>query len=308
MSPGWDRREACRAGLVGIPRIPPPSQPQWSGVSRQSRISERDFGTPFPCRSNRRSRTADLKRCKFPFSLAARIGLVSFSPEIQAMRLKSEWEGEPMDAKKDKYRVIDYIDVDGERLFGYTFATISINFYGFFVFPNYYEELIEKLGAPLLLIGSIAPGIVLFTLYRRVIGEFLFFPVQHLFHGILDLLFHQAKRTTSPIFYLKAIGVKWLDVRSAFDYTKSKIVSGDLLRDVEVGHGEVHIIYINTIISFGYYAVSGEMILLIISVFSLMFALFADTKLHAEDCAMIKAIDSDRLRACLRSAGLLSGS
>ncbi len=199
--------------------------------------------------------------------------------------------------EKISSKVYDLLALSIERIIGYTFSGILLLF--LFVYNSENPELyIREIAGrtTLTIIACLVIGLGSYTIYFRLLGNFLLFPIQHLLHGLKDIVFNErGDNHTSTIFLLHHYGVNILRCRDAYEAVKDHIFSGDNAISVQLAHGELHVLYLMSVTAFlqvyidflrfrtvgvAYYATAA---------FLYFCAVLGDTAQHSKEAFRIKA-------------------
>lgn len=179
-----------------------------------------------------------------------------------------------------------------ERIIGYFYAGILPIVILTIQFPHDVKSFVETTGGLFAIIISMAVGIGIYTVYFKLFGEMVLYPLQHVIHLGLDLF--RGERTSS-IGLLRDMGVRFSDLRDAYSAIRNEFFGKEIRIILEVDHGELHVLYLTALITFTAYFViwitTGAIpsnAYLVISALSSIAALIADTRQHTRECHLMK--------------------
>ena len=210
-------------------------------------------------------------------------------------------------------RAIGALGTSAERLIGSTYA----GFLSFAVlllqYPAQVKSLTESAGSGLIAVTCIAVGLGIYSFYFKVLGEFVLFPFQHAVHMLADVLrSKRGERRTSPIGQLLHFGVPVFDVRSAYDRVRIRLYEGHDSTEVQIAHGEIHVLYITSVIlavayaSATYLGKSPSELYIYIAAASLAASLISDTRQHSTEAKRFRRRIPD-IRRYLVEEGYVDG-
>lgn len=110
--------------------------------------------------------------------------------------------------------------------------------------PNILEKAIKASGPVVTPLAIFFVGTCIFVVYRYVIGEFLLFPIMHLFHWVVDKVIGG---TSSPTGYLGELGVIFGERRAAYSEIRRDLLKDEERERFNFAHSETHILYITAI-------------------------------------------------------------
>ena len=118
----------------------------------------------------------------------------------------------------------------------------------------------------------------------------------------------RGEHRTSPIGLLLHMGVPLFDVRAAYDRVRIRLYDGHDGTEVQVAHGEIHVLYITSVVLVVAYVASAYTgknasdIYLYIAAASLIASLISDTRQHAIEAKRFRT-RVDYIRTCLAEEG-----
>ena len=208
--------------------------------------------------------------------------------------------------------VFDRIGLNAEQFYGVAFSSLAVTVLMLVESDARIQMLYENSSSYVKFTIVLTSGVLLFTVYRRIVGALLLFPAQHVLHIVVDCVFRRGKgSSSSPISYLWKIGVKVPYLRLAFEDVKLNFLSKSTSRQLLQGHGEVHLLYISSFvcaISF-IWEVQTQVLdgkeMAIFGVMFLVLAIFVDTFQHIRSGISIRSSNKDELRKFLLERGYM---
>jgi hypothetical protein len=205
-------------------------------------------------------------------------------------------------------KVVQVIASAAERLIGYFYAGLLPVIILSIEKGSVVKAFVEATGGVFALVCCFALGIGIYTVYFRIVGELLLYPFQHALHMLYDKKF---SKRTSTIGLMQDSGVPLWRARSAYNFVRERFLTKEDRADLQVEHGELHVLYLTFVITFLYFLYlefnldqAHANIYFLISVVSYIAALVGDTRQHSKECAFLENNKSE-LDEFLLKHGLL---
>lgn len=142
------------------------------------------------------------------------------------------------------------------QLLRYAYGGGLLIFFAYIFRPDKVGKMIESMGvifAPLFFLGV---GVVVYVFNRNVIGEYVAYPIIHIFHFVWDKLSgrnSKEKKITSPTSYLNSLGIKgvrkyfvrreaYTTIRRLFNFDKPQ--HNKLREKLDIAHAKHHVLWI----------------------------------------------------------------
>lgn len=211
--------------------------------------------------------------------------------------------------------VISALGLTPEHIVGYVYSGALAVVCAAVVDAKALRSTQEALGVPFAIIAVATIGVVIYTFYFKILGEFVLFPLQYLVHHLIDLARRlRGERHTATISFLIALGVPRGRAHFAYQEIKAAEYEMDVRQRTQLSHGEIHIFYLTSTIvggAAGYSLVKTDGKALWLAAVSLLFlvvAIMADTVQQSLETAIIRSMDRARLLGRLRRSGFLERS
>jgi hypothetical protein len=210
-------------------------------------------------------------------------------------------------------KAVAAIASSAERYIGYIYASVLPVVILAIENGAQVKQVVESLGGVLTAIAAFVVGIGIYTVYTRVLGALLLFPMQHLLHYVADrFVFRKAPtERTCSIWLMHAWGVPLKHCRAAYHKARYQFFQGQDQIEVQVSHGELHVLYLTgiwTATAFFFMQSKGlnpsSLYLYLCAAVSIA-ALIGDTRQHAAEAAYFKARIVE-VKAFLKQEGLLN--
>jgi hypothetical protein len=216
----------------------------------------------------------------------------------------------PTDKIELSEKAVSAIASSAERFIGYVYAGIVPFCVVAIENGRFVKQITESLGGVLTAITAFVVGIGIYTIYVRVLGELLIFPLQHFLHHMADRLLRKSDdQSSSPVWLVHHWGVPLKHSRGAYHKIRNHFFTGQDQVEIQVSHGELHVLYLTAISGLAVYFLmqnlgqSPSPFYLIISAIVYVAALVADTRQHAIEAASMRTKVED-IRSFLYAEGL----
>jgi hypothetical protein len=198
-----------------------------------------------------------------------------------------------------------------ERFIGYCYSGFLPVCIAALENPDFVKKTVEATGGLLTAIICVVLGIGIYTIYFRVLGNFFIFPLQHVIHYLIDLILRRSPEArTSSVGLIIGYGVPKKCARIAYHKVRDKFFTGRYQIEIQLSHGELHVLYITAVITLGSYIIlnshglSPTPIYMYASASCFIAALIGDTHQHAVEAALVKAKQSE-VKEFLQQEGLM---
>jgi len=212
--------------------------------------------------------------------------------------------------------IIARLGVTPEQFVGYAYAGLLLVLIAAVVEPTAVKEIVGTLGGFLSAIVGLALGIGVYTLYFRILGEFLLYPVHHLAHLALDRMRGKSGlQHSSCVAYLGALGVQVGQRRAAYQAVKAAFFPQSDRRRIQLLHGELHVLYLTAVetAAAAIYLLTKDRSSNVKAWFAFsavcyIAGLLGDLHQHTLECYMLKAHPQRNVLSFLAEAGYVSQS
>ena len=164
------------------------------------------------------------------------------------------------------------------------------------------KECVGATGGVLAAIICLGLGIGIYTVYFRIIGELFIYPMQHGMHILLDWISRRTpQRYTSTILVLRGFGVPLYSCRTAYQAIKDELFTGQERSNIQISHGELHVIYLTAVITTTAYVLlryssgSASSLYLVVAGTCFFAGLLADTRQHSREAFRLRAMKNDAI-------------
>jgi hypothetical protein len=206
-----------------------------------------------------------------------------------------------------------YFGITAENLLGYLYSGIIVLIVIEHFGRGFFNELKENLGLTVLLISAVTFGIIFYTFYYRIIGEFILFPIQYKVHNLLDILTNKkGDNLTSTTKYLRFLGVKRWKGQEAYQEIRFNLYPKNKQYSTMLQHGELNLLYITFLIACCAVLLSiitrktdSITLQIIITIILYLIALVGDTRQQIKETLLIKSLDKKLVTEYLNNQGLL---
>jgi hypothetical protein len=120
-------------------------------------------------------------------------------------------------------KVVQVIASAAERLIGYFYAGLLPVIILSIERGSVVKAFVEATGGVFALVCCFALGIGIYTIYFRIVGELVLYPIQHTFHMIYDEKF--ASKRTSTIGLMCDSGVPLWRARGAYNFVRERFLT-----------------------------------------------------------------------------------
>ena len=174
------------------------------------------------------------------------------------------------------------------------------------------KQLKDSMGTLLLAVFVVTVGLAGYTVYFKIFGELILFPLQYLLHHALDFLRgRRGERHTATLSFIHYLGVPWPYCHAAYQEIKNEFYPGVTGPRIQLAHGELNVLYLTAIVLFAF-GVRGLLVadaawpFLAVGLAFLICAFTADTIQQSLETQMIRSSDRASLVKYLTERGLLS--
>ncbi|MEM1308782.1 MAG: hypothetical protein AAGF98_04645 [Cyanobacteria bacterium P01_H01_bin.153] len=209
-------------------------------------------------------------------------------------------------------RALGIIAASAERFLGYLYAGVLPFVIVTIEKTSTVKEFVDATGGILAGTICLVIGIGIYTIYYRILGELLIFPFQHILHILLDVVTTKDPgKRSSTIGLLVHYGVPLNRCRSAYDSLKGVLFEGRDASEIQVSHGELHVLYLSSLITLAafwgiqFFKGNASSLYVVISIVSFISALIADTLQHSREALVFKANQAEVV-SLLKERGFIS--
>lgn len=201
-----------------------------------------------------------------------------------------------MDKLEVSDRTVSLLAAYAERMIGYIFSGLLPLLILTIEAKSMVKGYIEATGGILAALICIGLGIGIFSIYFRIIGELILYPLQHCIHILLDFCIRRrGDKQSSTVGLLVHYGVPILRCRDAYQTIKDEFFKKRERTEMQFSHGEIHVVYLTSVITMvAYFVVNytkgqASKLYIFISVVSLIAAIISDTRQHSKEAYRIRA-------------------
>jgi len=213
----------------------------------------------------------------------------------------------------EKNSLLQTLGVTPEQIIGYAYAGLFAAACFAIVDSQSIKTFIDSLGALLSTLIFLGLGIGIYTFYFLVLGEFVLYPFQHFFHGLMDKIRNRTgARHTSTIAFIGYLGVPAGYRRAAYEAIKSNFYDVDERRRIQLAHGELHVLYLTavelsiTAIYLKFVLGNGNVQFAVMALIAYLGALVGDTRQHSLEAYKLKTYGQEKVKAFLSEIGYIS--
>ena len=210
------------------------------------------------------------------------------------------------------------IAASAERFIGYLYSGFLLVVIALLERDNL-AKLGFSTGNPVSVTGGFLAAIIIFVLgigvysvYFRVLGEFVIYPIQHILHHLFFDLGRKAPTArSSPVGLMVGYGVSKWHARAAYMRVRDEFFTKKHQIEIQVAHGELHVLYITATVSLcAFFILKSRgllpsVIYLIVSGLFFVFALMGDTRQHTTEAVYIRKKEA-KIKEFLQEEGFIS--
>jgi uncharacterized membrane protein len=216
-----------------------------------------------------------------------------------------------MDKLELSEKAVKVIGDSAERFIGYLYSGILILILLTIEDRQFVESFVKATGGILTAIICMSAGIGVYAIYFRLIGELFLFPLHYIMHTILDVVTGRwGEKRTCSLGVLHLYGVNFLSLRGSYEFIKRAFLNKEEGADIGVAHGELHVLYITSLILFmtywilEYFSKQPSSLYLFISLVVYVAALIGDIRQHKSETFILKA-NKSKVVELLKRAGYI---